>query len=80
VTGDKLGNASHVLCDCRQYDLELCSARAAKAQSAKPQNAHEMREQHLDLLAITARLREGFRFGQRAGDITETEPGAISPN
>jgi hypothetical protein len=27
------------LSDCRQRELELCSARAAKAQSVKPQNA-----------------------------------------
>ena len=39
------------------------------AQSVKPQNALEVREQHLDLLAVAARLREGFRFGQHAGGV-----------
>jgi hypothetical protein len=47
----------------RKRELELCSARAAKTQSVKPQNALEVGEQHLDLLAITARLRERLCFG-----------------
>jgi hypothetical protein len=55
--------------DCRQGELELRSARATKTQSVKPQNALEVREQHLDLLAIAARLRERLCFGKRAGDI-----------
>jgi hypothetical protein len=42
------------LCDCRQRELELCAAGATKAQSVKPQNALEVRKQHLDLLAIAA--------------------------
>jgi hypothetical protein len=40
--------------DCRQRELELCAARAAKTQSVKSQNALEVRKQHLDLLAIAA--------------------------
>ena len=36
---------------------------------AKPQNALEVREQHLDLLAIAARLRERLRFGEGTSDI-----------
>jgi hypothetical protein len=42
---------------------------ASQAQAAEPQNALEMREQHLDLLAIAARLRKGFGLGERARDI-----------
>jgi hypothetical protein len=57
------------LCDGGQRDLELCATGAAKAQSAKPQNALEVREQHLDLLAIAARLRERLRFGEGTSDI-----------
>jgi hypothetical protein len=68
-TSHKLGESPHVLCDRRQRELELRAARAAKTQSVKPQNALQVREQHLDLLAITARLRERRRFGQRPGDI-----------
>jgi len=49
-TNYKLGETPQVLSDCRQRELELCSARAAKAQSVKPQNALEVREQHLDFL------------------------------
>jgi hypothetical protein len=37
-----------------QRELELCAAGTAKAQTTKPQNALELREQHLNLLAITA--------------------------
>jgi hypothetical protein len=51
------------LSDRRQRELELCAVRAAKAQSVKPQNAFEVREQHLDLLAIAARLRERLCLG-----------------
>ena len=58
-----------VLHDRRQRELELCAVRAAKTQSVKPQNALEVRKQHLDLLAITARLRVGRGFGKRACDI-----------
>jgi len=57
------------LSDCRQRELELCAARAAKTQSVKPQNTLEVCEQHLDLLAITARLRERRHFGESSGDI-----------
>src|SRR5262249_33614680 len=48
---------------------ELCTARAAQAQSAEPQNALEMREQHLDLLTIAARLRESCCLCDRTGNI-----------
>src|ERR1700728_615063 len=37
-----------------QGELELRACGTAKSQSAKPQNALEVREQHLDLLAIAA--------------------------
>jgi hypothetical protein len=57
------------LCDGCQRELELRAAGVAKAQSAKPQNSLEVREQHLDLLGIAARLRERLRFGEGTGDI-----------
>jgi hypothetical protein len=47
----------------------LRTARAAQAKSAKLQNALEMGKQHLDVLAIAARLLERCRTGQCAGDI-----------
>ena len=50
----ELGEPPQVLCDRCQRELELRAAGTAKAQSAKPQNALEVREQHLDLLAIAA--------------------------
>ena len=50
----KLGEPPQVLCGRSQRELELCTAGTAKAQTTKPQNALEVREQHLNLLAISA--------------------------
>jgi hypothetical protein len=41
-----------------------------EAQSAEPEDAFEMGEQHLDALAIAARSFEGFRLGQPARHVT----------
>jgi hypothetical protein len=45
---------SLVLCDCCQRELKLRAAWSSQAQSVEPQNALEVREQHLNLLAIAA--------------------------
>ena len=63
----KFGEALQVLCDCSQRELELRAARSSQAQSAEPQNALEVREQHLDLFTIAARPRERFGLGEGAG-------------
>jgi hypothetical protein len=43
-----------ILCDCCQRELELGAAGSSQAQSAEPENALEVREQHLDLFSIAA--------------------------
>ena len=65
----QFGQSPQVLRDSCQRELKLRAAGAAKAQSAKPQNALEVREQHLDLLARAPRLRERLSFGEGTGDI-----------
>jgi hypothetical protein len=47
----------------------VSASRASQAQAVEPQNALEMGEQHLDLLAIAPRLRKRFGLGERARDI-----------
>src|SRR5678816_998593 len=66
----KLGETPQVLCDRCQRELKLCTAGAAKAQSAEPKNALQVCEQHLDLFAITARLLECLSLCQRTGNVT----------
>jgi hypothetical protein len=65
----QLGEAAQVLGDGCQGELELGAARSAQSQSAEPQDALQVREQHLDALALTARLLEGARLGYRTGHI-----------
>ena len=50
----KFGEPLQILCDCCQRELELRAARSSQAQSSEPQNALEVREQHLDLFTIAA--------------------------
>jgi hypothetical protein len=52
------GEPAQVLSDGCRRELELGAAWAAQAQAAEPQNALEVGEQHLDLLAIATRLRK----------------------
>jgi hypothetical protein len=67
--GHKLGEPPQVLRDRRQCELELRAAWASQTQFAEPQNALEMRKQHLDLLAIAARLRKRLRLGEGMDDV-----------
>src|SRR5215470_9976661 len=52
-----------------RYGPSPLTARPAQAQSAEPQNALEVCEQHLDLLTIAARLRESCCPRDRTGNI-----------
>src|SRR5262249_12720854 len=70
--GRKFGEPLQILCDCCQRELELRTARSSQAQSSEPQNALEVREQHLDLFTIAARPRERFSLGESAGDIARS--------
>ena len=50
-------------------ELVSGTARAAQAQPVEAQDAFEVRELHLDLLAISPRLRVGLGAGQRSRDV-----------
>jgi hypothetical protein len=45
------------------------TAWAAQPKSPEPQNALEMRKQHLDALAIAARAFESFSLGQGTSNV-----------
>ena len=51
---DQLCEPAKVLCDRRQRELELRTARPAQSQAAEPQDALQMCEQHLNTLPVTA--------------------------
>src|SRR5206468_11523169 len=57
-SSNQLCRSTQVLRDGCQRELELRAAGTAKAQTAEPENALQVCEQHLDLLAIAARLLE----------------------
>jgi hypothetical protein len=68
--GDELSQPAQVLGDRRQRELELSTARSAQSQAAKPQDALEMRKQHLNAFPITTRSLECFGLGQRPSNVT----------
>jgi hypothetical protein len=61
-TPEVLGNG------CKR-ELELGAAWTPQSQPTEPQNALEVREQHLDLLAITTGLGKCLRPGERTSNI-----------
>jgi hypothetical protein len=61
--------AAKALRDGGECELILCTARAAQSTSAKSQNALVMGEQHLDPLAIAARLLKRRSADKGPGDI-----------
>ncbi len=65
----QLGEAAEVLGDCRERELELRACRSSQSQATEPQDALQVCEQHLDLLAITPGLFVGGRLGDGAGDV-----------
>jgi hypothetical protein len=65
----QLCKSTQVLGDSGQRELEPSAARSAQSQTAEPQDALQVREQHFDALALTARLLEGVRLGNRTGHI-----------
>jgi hypothetical protein len=50
----QLRKPAQVLSDGRQRELELGSTRSAQSQTAEPQDALEVGEQHLDAFALAA--------------------------
>ena len=65
----QFGEPTKVLGDGCQRELELGSVRPTQSQPAEPQDAFQMREQHLNTLSFTTRLFERFGLGQRAGNV-----------
>src|SRR5262245_30858837 len=63
-SGHELGEPAQVLGDGCQRELELGATRSAQSQAAKPQDALQVSEQHLDALAVAARLLEGLGLGE----------------
>jgi len=53
-SANNFGEPLQVLCDGRQRELELCATWTSQTQSIEPENTLEVREQHLDLLAVAA--------------------------
>ena len=66
---EKLGEPSKVLCGCREQDFVSDAAQAPQPEPVEPENAFHVRKSHLNLLALAARLFEGFCIGQGADTI-----------
>jgi hypothetical protein len=49
---NELGKPAEVLRDCCQCELELGTARPTQSQTIEPQDALEMRKQHLNALSV----------------------------
>ena len=66
----QLRETAQVLCGGRQRELELGATRSAQPQAAEMQDALQVREQHLDAFALTARPLEGLGLGERTRNVT----------
>lgn len=58
--------------DGGKCELELRAGRSAKPQASHPKYPLQMREQHLNLLAIAPRLLISGGLGDGAGDIARS--------
>ncbi len=65
----QLCQAPQILSDGRKGELELGSAWPAQAKPAKAQDALEVREQHLNLFAVSPCLRISLARSDGAGGI-----------
>ena len=61
---------SQVLGDGGQNKLILGTSRATQSEPTKPQDALQVCEPHLDLLALTSRLLEAIGAGERPGNVS----------
>ena len=67
---EKLGEPPQVLRgSCKEYFVPD-AAQAPQPKPVEPENSLHMRKSHFDLLALAARLLEGFRIGQPTDTIT----------
>ena len=67
---EKPGEPPQVLRGCCKQHFVPDAAQAPQPQPVEPENLFHVRKSHLDLLALAARLLEGFRIGQRTDTIT----------
>ena len=63
-TAEKPGEPPQVLRGCCEQDFVPDATQAAQPEPVEPENPFHVRKSHLNLLAFTARLLEGFRIGQ----------------
>ncbi len=69
--GDQLGHLAEVLGGgCEEEELVSCAVWTSQAQAIHSEDALEMGEQHLDLLALAARDQIGVGRGDITGQIT----------
>lgn len=69
-TVEKFGEPPQVLRGCCKQYFVPDAAQAPQAEPVEPENALHVRKSHLNLLALAARLFEGFCIGQGADTIT----------
>src|SRR5258708_26738730 len=67
--GDQRWQPSQVLSDGGQNKLILGTTRATQSQPPEPQDALEVCEPNLDLLALSSRLLEALGASERPGDV-----------
>jgi hypothetical protein len=58
------------LCGCREQDFVSDAAQALQPEPVEPENALHVCKSYLNLLALAARLSEGFGVGQCADTVT----------
>ena len=62
--------APQILSDGSQNKLILGASWTTKSKPTKPQDALQVCEPHLDLLALAARLFKALGAGERSGDVS----------
>ena len=66
---DQFAEAPQILGDGGKRELELGAAWTSQPEPTEPQNALQVCEQHLDLLAITTCLGKRLRLGECTGNV-----------
>ena len=69
---NQFGEPPQVLCNGGERELVLCAKRATQSKPAELQDALQVREPHLDLLALTPRPLEGLGASKRSGNVSCT--------
>ena len=69
-TAEKPSEPPEVLRGCCQQHFVPDAAQAPQPETVEPENALHVRKSHLNLLALAARLPEGFPIGQGTDTIS----------